>query len=178
MKRLFCILFVPLFICFVCSACSNAGPVKEVGPEIGKWHATISLNCVNDESIAEEDKLMLSMLAGDTLFEIDAEFFEDGTFSYEINTDKLEESISKTVNTVLGFFVKYDVSLFVERLVNAATKDTVHLEKMKYYGTYSKDNNTITAVDEYYLFFNINDDTLSQIDGDGSIIAIFYRVTD
>ena len=178
MKRLLCILCVSLFICGVCCSCSNSEPKKEVSPEIGKWHATITLNDINDESMAEEDKLLLSMLAGDTLFEIDAEFFEDGTFSYNMNTDKLEESISKTVNTVLGFFMNFDVSLFVDRLVSAATKDAVHFEKMNYYGTYSKDDFSITAVDEYYLYFDIKDNILSQIDDNGSIIAKFHRVTE
>ena len=162
----------------ICSGCNqNVEPEQKIGPEVGLWHAELELSDLSD-SMSDEDRLLLTVVAGNIMFEVDAEFCEDGTFSYVMNTDKLEDAVSDTVSTVFGFFFDFDISLFVERLVEAALQDTVLGTKQDYTGTYTKsESNLITATDEANLYFKIKGNRLIQIDSEGNEILRFSRVS-
>lgn len=131
------------------------GKTKGIGPEVGVWHAEIKLSDISG-SMSDEDKALMSMLAGNIMFEIDSEFCKDGTFTYVMNIDKLQEAISNSVSTVLGFFMKYDISLFTDRLVEAALQDALQSSKQNYSGKYTRsESNLITASDGDILYFKV-----------------------
>ena len=160
-----CILLMSTFL-----GCSK----KEVGAEVGKWHAEVKVQDIS-QSITESDSMILTMLAGSTLFEIDVEFTKDGTFSYVTNMDKLQDEISKSVSAILGFFIDFDISLFTDRIVEAAIQNS----KQEYHGSYVKsESNLITAEDGDQLFFKLEGKKLIQIDDAGNEIMEFIKETD
>lgn len=177
-RKVLVLMLVFLLILVVFSGCNQVTEKqREAGPEIGKWHAEIKISDVSG-AMSDEDRLLLSMLAGDIMFEIDAEFCEDGTFTYVMNTDQLQEAISTTVSTVLGYFMKYDISLFTDRLVEAALQDALQSSKQNYSGNYTRsESNLITATDGDKLYFKISGNTLIQIDNNGNDVLKFVKVS-
>lgn len=158
------------------SGCSQSEKKKEKGPEIGKWHAEIKLSDVAG-SMSEDDRMLMSMLAGNIMFEIDVEFCEDGSFTYIMNTDKLQEEISNSINKIIGFFFSYDVSLFVDRLVGTVLQDSFQSSKKEYAGKYTRsESNLITATDGDTIYFKVTDGYLIQIDDEGNNILRFTKV--
>lgn len=149
---------------------------KKAEPEVGMWHAEIQLSDISG-SMSDEDKAFMAMMAGSTMFEIDAQFSEDGTFTYVMNTDKLQEAVSNTVSTIFGFFIKFDISLFIDRIVDAALQDALKSSQQNYAGTYTKsDSGLITATDGQTLYFKVNGSSLVQIDEDGNEVLRFTKV--
>ncbi|MBQ7670067.1 MAG: hypothetical protein IJS45_05035 [Clostridia bacterium] len=177
LKKLGVLMLAVLFAAALFSGCDLFKEEKVIGPEVGAWHAEIKLNDVSG-SMSDEDKALMSMLAGNIMFEIDAEFCEDGTFTYVMNTDKLKESLSSSLSTVLGFFMNYDISLFTDRLIEAALQDALQSSKYNYAGTYeSFEDNLIMASDGDMLYFKVNGKTLIQLDDSGNEVVRFTKVS-
>lgn len=178
LKKITGIIALVLAVAMLFTGCAAQGGGKPApGPEVGVWHAEIKLSDLSG-SMSDEDKMLMSMLAGNIMFEVDAEFTEDGSFTYIMNTDKLEEAISGSVSTILGFFMSFDVSMFVERLVEAAMKDAMASSKQEYYGTYTKaDDGLITATDGENLYFKVSASTLLQVDQNGEKVLRFKKVS-
>lgn len=178
MKKTSCIIFIvfSLVLCMCTTACGNSEKAKEKPAEIGKWHADYKLSDMDSSGMADEDKALFSMLAGNTVMGIDVEFCEDGSFTYDINTDEIEKAVSKSVSTFTSFFFKYDISVFTDRLVEAALQDVLNGSKNNYLGDYSKsEDGIITAIDGDVLLFKIKANRLIQIDENGAEVITFMK---
>lgn len=176
MKRIRIISFVLLAV-LLATTLTGCGEEKTIGPEVGKWHGELSISDLSG-SLSDEDRLLLNMIAGDVFYEIDVEFFEDGTFTYNMNTDKLKESVSDSVSTLISFFISIDVSLFTDRLVEAAIKDVLGGTKQFYSGKYTKsETGIITATDEINILFELDSNLLTQIDSSGNAQLSFTKVS-
>ena len=68
-----------LIVCLL-SSCFGETAKKTTGKEVGKWKAEIKISDLYD-SMADEDRYFLSMLAGNIMFEVDTEFCEDNGYS-------------------------------------------------------------------------------------------------
>lgn len=77
MKKTICIYIVllSLVLSIVVSGCNTPTESKENPAEIGKWHADYNLSDMDSSNMADEDKALFSMLAGNTVMGIDVEFF-------------------------------------------------------------------------------------------------------
>ena len=170
------IIILTFVLCFFATACSNGEETKEIPAEIGKWHADYKLSDMDSSGMADEDKALFSLLAGNTVMGIDVEFCEDGSFTYDINTDEIENAISKSVSTFTSWFFDYDISIFTDRLVEAALQDVMSGNKNNYLGDYSKsDDGIITAIDGDKLLFKIKANRLIQIDDNGDEVITFTK---
>lgn len=160
------------------SGCNASGPgetEKVIGPEVGSWHAELKLSDIHTDSMSDEDKMLFSMLAGNIVFEMNAEFLEDGTFSYVINTDELEEGLSQSLSTMAGYFMDFDISLFTDRLIEAALAEVTQNMKDDYIGTYTVEDDIITAEDEGTLYFKVSANRLIQLDENGNEFVRFEK---
>lgn len=178
MKKTTCVIFLvlSLVLCMCTTACGNSEEVKEKPAEIGKWHADYKLSDMDSSGMADEDKALFSMLAGNTVMGIDVEFCEDGSFTYDINTDEIEKAVSKSVSTFTSWIFDYDISIFTDRLVEAALQDVMSSSKNNYLGDYTKsDDGIITAVDGDKLLFKIKANRLIQIDDNGDEVITFTK---
>lgn len=159
------------------TACGNDETAKEIPAEIGKWHADFKLSDMNSSEMAEEDKALFSLLAGNTVMGIDVEFFEDGSFTYDINTEEVEEAFSKSISTFASWIFDYDISMFIDRLVEAALQDVMSGSKNNYLGDYTKsEEGIITAIDGDKMLFKIKANRLIQIDDNGNEVLTFTKV--
>ena len=127
--------------------------------------------------MSEDDRMLISMLAGNTAFEVNVEFCEDGTFTYEVSTDEVEEALSDSVSKIASFFVDFDVSMFTDRLISAAFDDVLKSEKTEYYGTYKSKDGVITATDDdgETLLFKVTANRLTEIDSKQKSVLSFKR---
>lgn len=172
------ILILALFCTLLFTSCGETAPEERLGAEVGKWHTEYSISDIDDSQMSQEDKMLLSMLAGNVMFEIDAEFCADGTFTYKINTEALEKALSESVSAIVSFFSDIDLSVFAERLVEAAMQDAMKSSKSDYAGSYSKsEDGLIIAVDEENLYFTVDANRLIQVDEDGTEIINFEKVS-
>lgn len=177
-RKLTCISAAILLVSLVAGCSQVDEKQKKIGPEVGKWHAEIRIGDVSG-SMSDEDQFLLSLLAGDIMFEIDAEFCEDGTFIYVMNTDKLQKAISDSVSTVLGYFMSFDISLFTDRLVEATLCDGLQDSKHDYNGTYTtSESGLISAKDGAVLNFMIKGNTLVELDSEGNEILEFTKISE
>lgn len=177
MIGLILVLVMTLTLFTGCDALSGQGGQQAAAaPEVGVWHAEVRLSDLTG-SMSDEDRMLMAMLAGNIAFEVDVQFYGDGTFAYLVNTDQLQKALSDTVNTMFGFFFSYDISLFTDRLLEMAMKDAMQDVKQSYYGTYTKDaNDIITAVDGgEYIYFRLAVGRLIQIDSAGNEVLVFTK---
>ena len=145
-----------------------------IGPEVGRWHAEYRLSDMDSGSMSEEDRLIMTMLAGDIMFEIDLEFKEDGTFTYTMNTDQMRDAVSQSLNTIIGFFIRIDVSLFTDRLLEAAFREVMNEYQEYCAGTYTADGDTLYAdADGEELRFRCENGRIVQLDGDWRVFLTF-----
>ncbi|MCR5611636.1 MAG: hypothetical protein K6F68_07420 [Clostridiales bacterium] len=149
-------------------------------PESGNWHAEalFSGQPIRD-AIPLWARLLIATLAGNTAFEIDVEFSDDGTFTYETNTETLKKAASGSANTLLGFFVKdLDLSLFIDNALNAILPETAVGKNRDCYGTYERDEDgmlTVTTTDGTVLYFRAFGKKLVQFDENGELLLTFTR---
>ena len=174
MKRTLC---VALSLIFLVSALAGCCITKKQSPEIGKWHGEVKLSEVT-ESMSGEYQFLLTLIAGSTAFEADVEFYEDGTFAFSMNADKMKEAISSSVSTVAGFFIDQDISAFTDRIIEAAVSEVLLGSDTECYGTYTFDDNSITAIgdDNTTLYFEIKGKTLYLVDEYGDTIMRFSKL--
>ncbi len=165
---------------------TSAIDAKTPGPEVGKWHSEYKISDIDENKMAEEDRMLLSMLAGNLMFEMDAEFCEDGTFTYIINTDEVKEAVSDTVSQIASYFIDIDLSMFTDRLIEAAFEDVMRNTQSEYVGEYLvSDDGLITANDEGLLkgsepsviYFKMISKRLVQIDEEGNQVFVFKQST-
>lgn len=181
MKRTICFFSVILLVLTTClfSSCSNnkTEEKKETAYELGEWKAEYKISDMDTSSMSEDDRMLLSLLAGNTAFEVKVEFCEDGTFTYEVNTDEVEKALSNSVSKIASFFIDFDLSLFTDRLISAAFQDVLGDEKTDYYGNYSAKNGIITATDEDgdVLFFKVTANRLTELDSKKNKVLEFKR---
>lgn len=173
-RSCFSIILLAVFLLTFLSACGEA-PKSEPAPEIGKWHADIKLSDMDTDDLEDEDKALFTMLAGNVVMGVDAEFLEDGSFSYTINTDAIKEEVSKSIAKVASWFIDFDVSLFTDRIVESAMDDVISGAKTDYLGDYTKEDGIIKAVDGDVLLFKIKANKLIQIDDDGNQVIAFSK---
>lgn len=178
-RKLVLILTMIILSSIIFAACGSNETKKEeetIPVEVGKWHAEFSVSDIDENSMAVEDRAILAALAGDVVFEIDLEFCKDGTFSYILNTDKLEQEFSKTISTISSLFFDIDISLFTERIVKVAVKDVMKTTKSEYLGKYEKsEKGIITAMDEEKLLFKVIANQVIQVDENGEKILGFKK---
>lgn len=174
-KRCLLLGFVLILSIFF-SACGGSSE-KQVGPEVGKWHADYKLSDIDTSSMSDEDRATMALLSGNVVMGIDAEFFEDGSFSYSVDTDQVKEGFSKTINSITSWFLDFDISIFTDRIIEAALRDVMSGTKMDYLGDYTKsEDGLIMAVDEDVFYFRTKANRLIQIDSEGNDVLIFSKV--
>ena len=151
----------------------------KVSPEIGKWHGEVKLSELTD-SMESEYQFLLTLIAGSTAFEVDVEFYDDGTFAYSMNADKMKETISSSVSTVASWFIDQDISTFTNRIIDAAVQELLLGSDTECYGTYTVDDKDITANgdDGTVLYFEIKGSSLYLVDEYGSTIMRFSKVNE
>lgn len=171
------LLLVLVLVCNVLiTGCDSNRSKDEVGPEVGKWHGEVKLSDLSGNSMSEEDKSMLALLAGNIFFDIDVEFCKDGTFSYEVNTDKLEEAFSKSVSTFSKWILNFDISLFVDRIVESALSEVMENSNTDMTGEYyTREDGVIVATDNGTIYFKIMANRLIQIDENGNKFIDFKK---
>ena len=181
MKRTICFFSVILLVLTTClfSSCTNnkTEEKKETAYELGEWIAKYKISDMDTSSMSEEERMLLSLLAGNTAFEVNVEFCEDGTFTYEVSTDEVEEALSDSVSKIASFFINFDLSVFTDRLIDLAFEDTLSSEKTEYYGTYKSKDGIITATDDdgEILLFKVTANRLTEIDNNKKNILSFKR---
>lgn len=177
-----CVLFLPG--CGDADTGVNQGAEKKPRPEVGKWHTEYKVNDIDDDEMAEEDRLLLSMIAGNVMFEMNVEFCEDGTFTYTINTDEVKEEIADSVSKITSFFIDIDLSMFTDRLVEAVFDDVLETGQSEYVGEYTvADDGLITAKDEglikgsepAVIYFKMISKRLVQVDEEGNQVFAFKQ---
>ena len=174
-KKLVCMLLCFAIMCSFFSGCSF---LNKKSPELGKWHAEVKLSEMS-ETLPDDYQFVLSLIAGSVAFEVDVEFFDDGTFLYIMNADKLKESISDSVSTVAGLFIQEDVSKFTDGIIEAVIERYLFGSDSECNGTYVIEGNTITAnADNKVLKFEIKGKHLFQLDSNGELGFRFSKVNE
>lgn len=80
------------------------------------------------------------------------------------------------MSTFTSWFFDYDISIFTDRLVEAALQDVLSETKTNYLGDYSKsDDGVITAIDGDKLLFKIKANRLIQIDDNNNEVLVFTK---
>ncbi len=166
MKRVVAILFVFILL-FISSGCSKTGL------EVGKWHGVVDLDSLD---LSDDDRLIITLLAGSVAYEIDAEFRDDNTYSYVMNMEQFRDGIKQSASTIIGVFLGFDLDVFVDRIFDLVF-DEMDMTEYSSYGTYSVDDNgIITAVGSEALYFRVSSGVLEQLGDSGQVIMSFDRV--
>lgn len=182
MERFKLIIAVLLAGILLFCACNNANQAANrsmptpppPGPEVGKWHGSCRLSDLDTGGMAQEDVALLSMISGNIMFEVDVEFCEDFTFSYVINREAMSQSISQALGWAISLFSGYDLSMFVDRLVEAALGSDF---KTSDFGTYTTEDNKVVCRTESgeTIYFRMIAGKLIQMDENGNDTLIFEK---
>jgi len=167
-----------LLICScILSGCSKPAD-KAAGKEIGKWHAEVNLSDIDTSSLSDEDQAILALVAGNCLMEIDVEFSDDGTFTYVVNTDDLEEAVSGSVGNLVGLFISSNISSLINNFVSVLLKSSIDASS-DMYGRYTVDDQGIITADSTSgttLYFSVyGNNVLIQTDENGSELQKFNK---
>ena len=161
-----------MILSFGCSF-SKESQLNKIGPEVGKWHGLVN---ISDLDLSDEDRTIVSLLAGSVAYEMDVEFCEDHTYSYVLNMDKFRDEIQKSTSTILGFFFNFNIDLFVDRIVDLIL-DGYGATTKSSYGNYSVDDDgLITAVGSDTQYFTYSSGTIHQLNSEGQVILTFSKV--
>lgn len=179
MKKLISVITVFLITVMSLSGCSFSASDKsestqkpQPGPEVGKWYGSVN---ISDMNLSDEDRVFVSLLAGNVAYEMDVEFFEDNTYSYIMNMDKFREEIQKSASTVVGFLFSFNIDLFIDRIVDLLL-DSYGATTRSSYGSYTIDESgLITAVGSDTQYFRFSSGTLHQLNEDGQVILTFSK---
>lgn len=170
-KRLISLIAIVLVLSIL-SGCSILPDKKQPGPEVGKWYGEVNISNLN---LTDEDRVIVSLIAGDIAYEMDAEFCEDYTYSYVMNMDKFRAEIQKSATTIVGYLFSFNIDLFVDRIVDLVL-DSMGATERSSYGTYSIDENgLITAVGSDTQYFKFISGTLHQLNENGEVILTFTK---
>ena len=136
-------------------------------PEVGHWHAECRLSD-NRSGMSDEDYYLTSMLSGDVVFEVDLYFDSEGEFSYEVDTEKLKESMSASMGAISGLILGFDLTPFIDNLMDSAFREAMPGFMQSMEGTYTKEGDVITAVtdDGQSLIFHLENRKIVQMNGD------------
>lgn len=170
LKKLTALLLVAFMVCSLFSGCSGGNT------EVGRWHAVCEITDIDEDLMSSEELMMLSMLAGTVLFEVDLEFKANGEFTYDINTDALEEALTDTYSSLLGFMMDEDVSDIASDFIEGAFEMYPNDFPMNYEGVYEMDEDGfITIPDQPQFIFAFEDGEIYQLDDEGDIFLAYYR---
>ena len=146
-------------------------------PEGGNWHAEVKLSDM--EEIPFWARLLIAVGAGNTAFEVDVEIANDGTFTFESNTDKMKEEIAGSANTLIGLlYDKFDFSLYIDRAIEAILPETVMGEDRDCFGTFERDVDgalLVTTTEGETLRFRRFGKLLVQLDPEGAEVLKFQK---
>ncbi len=169
MKRAIC-LALCLVLMLAMTACDSKGVV-------GKWHAEATLDDLEKFGIPDEFRAV-TFLTGDKLFDIYAQFNEDGTFTYDLDTTELERNLSQNVGTLFNLLAGLGAAELVKGLIAHGFGFAADTMKLSYAGVYSIDKNgIITATDGETFYFTLSSDILHETDQSGHEHFVFTRVT-
>ena len=149
-------------------------------PERGTWHAEVlfSSNTLR-EVMPWYARIPIAIFAGNTAFEVDVEISNDGTFTYETNTEALKDSVSGTVSTIVGYFLKeIDLTVFIDNAAAAVLPETVMGKERDCFGTFERSDDgmiTVTTTTGELLYFKVFGKKLVQLDADGNHILVFTQ---
>ena len=156
---------------------SASAPVIKI-PELGKWHAEVLFSSLGDV-IPFVPRLLIAIACGNTAFEVDVYIKNDGTFSYETNTEALKSGASGTISTIIGFFMKeHDLSQYIDNAIEAILPEIVMGKNRDCYGTFEKEESGMLLVkttDGQTLYFRAFGETLVQLDEEGNPVLTFKR---
>ena len=152
-------------------------------PETGHWHAEVLFSSsIIRETLPWYARIPLAIVLGNTAFEVDVEI-ENGSLSYETNTEALKEAASGTVSTIIGYFLKdLDLSLLIDRVAEAVLPETVMGKERDCYGVFDqeerdeKDRIVVTTTKGETLYFRAFGKTLVQTDEEGNQVLSFKKV--
>ena len=154
-------------------------PEPEI-PERGTWHAEVlfSSNTLR-EVMPWYARIPIAIFAGNTAFEVDVEISDDGTFSFETNTETLKDSVSGTVSTIVGYFVKeVDLTVFIDNAAAVVLPETVMGKERDCFGTFERSDDgmlTVTTTKGDILYFKAFGKRLVQLDADGNHVLVFKK---
>lgn len=169
-----CLAFLILSTLTFSSCSSSTG--RSTGPEVGVWKAEYHLKDLNTGSLSDEERMILTLLGGNVLFSVEMEFAKNGDFSYRMNTDDLEQALSNSINKIAGWFIKFDISVFTERLLRIALDEVMEDYQKTYIGSYTASGTDLTADCEGNTFsFSYHAGTIVQYDGSGKQYLLFNR---
>ena len=179
MKKLVSVFAVMLVVVCSITGCSFSSGNKEETtqkpqpePEVGKWYGHVN---ISDLNLSAEDRAIFSLLAGNIAYEMDVEFCEDNTYSYVMNMYKFREEIQKSASTILGYFINFNLDLFVDRIVDLVL-DSYGATERSSYGNYTvAEDGLITAVGSDTQYFKYTSGTLHQLNEDGQVILTFTK---
>ncbi len=179
MKKLVSLLAVILVVVCSMTGCffstenkATTNQKLQPGPEVGKWYGHVN---ISDLNLSAEDRAIVSLLAGNIAYEMNVEFCEDNTYSYVMNMDKFREEIQKSASTILGFFISFNLDLFIDRIVDLVL-DSYGATERSSYGSYTVDEDgLITASGSDTQYFKYTSGTLHQLNEEGQIILTFTK---
>ena len=153
-------------------------PADPAIPECGSWHAAMLFSSLDDE-LPWYVRIPLGIVLGNTAFEVDVEIAQDGTFTYESNTEALKKSASGLTNTLFGLFLKdVDISMFVDNALDTVLPEVSIGKDRSCYGTYERlEDGTLifTTTQNTTLYFKAFGKKLVQMDAEGAVMLSFER---
>ena len=178
------VLLVSALIVTICG-CSfgamNKSDDSDVIPEAGEWKATVKLSDL-DEMIPFWARLLLSVVAGNTAFDVDLTLSADGTFSYLTNTETFEKTIADSTNTIIGFLLKnIDLSTIIKNALDGILPENVFGEDKDCFGDYVKGEDgviTCTTTQDKTIRFKYLGGYLVQLDDNNEQVLKFSKVED
>lgn len=172
MKRVVLVIATLILVLATSGCAFSQNSTKELHPEIGKWYGSVDISELN---LSDEDRIIVSLLAGKTAYEMHVEFCEDNTYSYVMDMDKFREEVRNSASTIVGYLFSFNVDLFVDRIVELLL-DSYGATERSSYGSYSIDEHgLITAVGSDTQYFRFTSGTLHQLNEDGQVILTFSK---
>jgi hypothetical protein len=149
--------------------------VSNAIPEAGIWKATVKLSDLRDQ-IPFWARLLISIVAGNTAFEVELNISDDGTFSYLTNTETIEKTVTDSANTILGYFLKdLDLSYFIRNAVESILPESVFGADRDCFGDYERGEDgviTCTTTQDKTIKFKYFGKYLVQFDSDDEQIQL------
>jgi hypothetical protein len=164
-----------LLVCALLGGCAGFAQSKTVpapGPEVGRWHAEIR---ISDLNLSDEDRVIMTLLAGNVAYETDLVFYDDGTFSWEMNMEQFRSGVREAAGTLVSLLLGFDLDLFIDRIVVLALESAGAGDQSDW-GSYTVDGSgLIVAAGNETRYFSYAYGKLRQLNGAGDVILVFSR---
>lgn len=163
---------------------ANAAVQVVTIPEAGNWHSEVKLSDLDDE-FPFWARLLIAIAAGNTAFEVDVNVANDGTFSFETNTEKMKSEIGDSADTLLGLIpVKVDLAEYLSPYIDRALDEIMPITAMgkdrDCFGTFVREADgtlLVTVTTGETLRFKRFGDLLVQLDENGAQLLKFEKVS-